>query len=763
MKALKWIAIGVGGLVLVGIAFLVFFVATFDPNRYKPQIVALVKERTGRTLDIEGKIGLSIFPTLGAHLSKVTLSEPNGARSFARVEDARVGVAVLPLLSKQVKVDRVVLKGLAVDLVRYKDGRSNFDDLTGQAAQPGPAQAQAPGAPPLAVDVGSIAIEQSAIGWRDERDGTDVRLTDVTLKTGRLANDVPGTLEFAAQVNGAQPPARLHLTLDTGYRLNFDTQAVALSDLNAKATGDAQGFTGIDASLKGKTIDLDSKSQRVTLSKVELTAKSKDGLDAKLAVPRLQLAPNQAESETIAGDLKLATPQRTVAAKLQIAPLAAKGQQVHFSRMDVEFSTRQGDLSAQGKLATPVTLDLDKRRAELPEIAGEVTVGGNAIPNHSMKSTLKGNAQADWGAQSANADLALQLDQSNIHTTLAVAHWGQPALTFSLVADRLNLDQYLASSKPGAAPTGGKGAPQPEQPFDLSPLKTLNATGDVKVGALQVSNIKAEQVAVHLKAAGGRLDLNPISANLYQGTLAGTASVNANDDHMALKQRLAGVSVGPLLRDAANKDLLEGRGNVALDVTSAGTTVTALKKALAGTANVALRDGTIKGIDIAGTLRSAKAMLGSKNALEQQAQGGAKTDFTEMTASFVIKNGVAHNDDLQMKSPLLRLAGSGDVNIAEGTLDYTTKASVVASAGGQGGKELSQLSGVTIPVRASGPLANLKYTVDVAGLASEFAKGAVQQEIQRRLGGKAGSSQGGAAGSVENALKGLGGLFGKPK
>jgi AsmA protein len=175
---------------------------------------------------------------------------------------------------------------------------------------------------------------------------------------------------------------------------------------------------------------------------------------------------------------------------------------------------------------------------------------------------------------------------------------------------------------------------------------------------------------------------------------------------------------------------------------------------------VALKDGAIKGIDIPGTIRTARAALGSKRALEQQAQGGAKTDFSELTASFAIKNGIAHNEDLQAKSPLLRLTGRGDIDVGENTADYTVKASVVATSTGQGGKDLAKVAGVTMPVRATGPLDNLHYTVDVAALATDVATDALERELQRRLGGeKSGKDQGGA-GAVGDALRGL---FGKPK
>jgi AsmA protein len=251
-----------------------------------------------------------------------------------------------------------------------------------------------------------------------------------------------------------------------------------------------------------------------------------------------------------------------------------------------------------------------------------------------------------------------------------------------------------------------------------------------------------------------------MSGRLYDGTLAGSATVNANGNTFAVKQNLAGVSVGPLLRDAANKDVIEGRGDVVLDVTTAGATVDALKRALGGTARLALKDGAIKGVDIAGAIRTAQAMLGSKRAIEQQAKGGKQTDFTELAASFVIKNGVAHNDDLQGKSPLLRLGGAGDIDLGAGAMDYTAKATVVATATGQGGKELGRVAGLTVPVHITGPFESLKYTVDVQALAAGAAQDLLSRELERRLGGgKAGPAPPGG-GSVEDALRGL---FGRKK
>ena len=120
----------------------------------------------------------------------------------------------------------------------------------------------------------------------------------------------------------------------------------------------------------------------------------------------------------------------------------------------------------------------------------------------------------------------------------------------------------------------GQQQKQPEKPFDLSGLRDLNANGTIRIGSLKANNLKATNVRLDLKANGGRVDLNPLTANLYQGTLASAVSINAAPatPAFAVKHNMNGVSIAPLLKDLANNDTLEGRGNVTLDVTTQGNT-----------------------------------------------------------------------------------------------------------------------------------------------------------------------------------------------
>jgi AsmA protein len=200
-----------------------------------------------------------------------------------------------------------------------------------------------------------------------------------------------------------------------------------------------------------------------------------------------------------------------------------------------------------------------------------------------------------------------------------------------------------------------------------------------------------------------------------------------------MKSDLTGVALGLLLKDALDNDMLEGKGNVALDVQTSGNFVSAMKKALAGTASLNMKDAALKGVNLQEEIEKAKAMLRSKSAPPQAAQASGRTDLSEVSASFVIRNGVAHNDDLAAKAPLFRLSGAGDVNIGANTIDYLAKVSIVASTAGQGGKDVGDLSGATIPVKIGGALDDPKISVDWNAFLRDTGKQLLQKQGKEQL------------------------------
>lgn len=719
MKALKWVGAGLAGLVVLAAIAVGVLVVRFDPDAYKPEIERLVKEKTGRTLRIEGTLGLSFYPNVGVTIGKASLSGQDPARGFAGIEQARVSVAVLPLLSGRLVVDQVLLAGLRLQLSRAKNGRTNFDDLAGNQ----PAKTSEPKAAPSRVqlDVAGIELRDAQVEWRDERDGTQLRVSGLNLKTGRIASGEPGKLALSASIEGSKPKMALRLQLATGYRADFATGAAALDGLDVKLDGDAPGVAGMSAQLRGG-IQADPAAKLLGLAGIELVVTAKDGLDVRASVPKLSLSPDKSEGQAARVQVKLVRPDGALQANLSLSALQARGKLISFPGLELELDLKQGEVGARGKLATPLSLDLDKSLAQASGLAGELTVTGPTVPNKSLKLAVSGSASTDWARQSAAANLAIKSDETNAQAKLTVSRFAPLAMVFDANVDKLNIDHYLPPKKQAAGGTPSPAAAQ-EKPLDLSALKGNDVSGMVRVGQLVASGIKVEALQVGIKLAAGRLDLSPLSARLYEGSASGSASVNANSNQFALKQSLTGVSIGPLLRDAAGKGVIEGRGNVSLDVQTTGNLVAAMKKGLGGTASVVLRDGAIKGVNLGEMARNARAMVGAKTGSEQGANSADKTDFSELTASFAISNGIATNKDLSAKSPFVRLAGEGAINIGEDSMDYLARPTVVATAGGQGGRDAKDVAGLTIPVRIVGPFSALKFRPDLVAAASELAKG----------------------------------------
>src|SRR5215813_9819253 len=103
-----WSIVGLLVLVVAGIGVVI---ATFDPNSYKPQIVAAVKRATGRDIDLKGNIhlALSLQPTLT--VQDVSFSNPPGFSrpQMATLQQLDLQLALLPLIHHEIEIDRLVL------------------------------------------------------------------------------------------------------------------------------------------------------------------------------------------------------------------------------------------------------------------------------------------------------------------------------------------------------------------------------------------------------------------------------------------------------------------------------------------------------------------------------------------------------------------------------------------------------------------------------------------------------------------------------
>ncbi len=731
MKILKYIAFVLGGIAALAVVLAVVLALTFDAQRIKAELTRVVQEQKQRALSIEGDLALFFWPGIGLDLGRTTLSERNSEQPFLSVERARVTVALLPLLSKQLVVDQIRLDGVDAIVIRKKDGSFNFDDLLAKQEK----QAEA-----VRFDIAGIRIDKSRVAFRDDKSGQSFALSELNLTTGRLGSAAEGSLGISGRLKGTKPEIDAQVRASGRYRYDLGRRDYRVSDLQAGLAGTLATIQGFDATLDVDRAELRPDPLQLRLDKLQVVAKGKsdaDSFEVKLAAPQFVAAQDKASGQAIIASLNLRGAQRTADAKLNLSGVEGTVNALKVSAARLDLDAKQGDLSIRGGIASPLEADLAGQALRLSKFAGEFNVAHPQMPMKGVKLPVTGNVQADLIRASASGELSSRFDESSIAATWSVPKFAPLAVQFALEVDRINVDKYFPP-KPAGGQAAAGGPAAAEKPFDFSGLKHLNASASVKIGWLQFQNVKASNIRLVIRADQGKLEANPVSASLYEGSLAGSMSLNAHSSQVALKQNLSGVDINPLLKDIAGKDMLEGRGNVSLDVATGGNTVSAMKRRLNGAARVNLRDGAFRGINLAQTIREVRGVLGARQDTVRRADATQKTDFTELRASFRIAEGVARNDDLMAKSPLLRLSGAGEIDIPRNSMNYLLKTSVVAASIGQVGKELADVHGVTtVPVRVTGPFDNLSYQLDLANLATDVARSkleaAVGQQLQKKV------------------------------
>jgi AsmA protein len=864
LKKILYAVAAIIGLVLL---LVVYLAVTFDPNDYKSTVIQLVKDKKQRTLDIKGDIKLSFWPKIGADLGEITLSEHQSDKQFAAIKGAKVALAVLPLLKKEIVVDTVYLDGVQANVIQHADGSFNFDDLLSKEEE----ESQQ-----INFDVQGVKVTNTQVSYINEASGAKYTVDQFNLTTGQVALKTPFDLSADFHLVANQPVVDALAKIKANIMVDPEAKHFVVKGLDASLKGALLDGKDVNVTALG-AVDIDAAQTALNVSGLKLALQGEfNGArrDVSLQAPALLVNPKQISSEKVILALKQQDAQGDINLDVVLAELKGNQQAVESKGITADVKVNAGDRKVDGHFESPVKANLADMIFDVPALAGKFDIKDPALPNGAMQGQFKLSANADVKQEKVkttfnlnlaetklngdvivagfktphigfkvNADtlnlnallgksnakkpepktstakadtkpakaadlsalktlfldgsinigkilyspytltglnvgikadgqkLALQgldvkLDDSRIHGNVGISQFNKPLYTFDLNIDKLDLNRYLPQQTQTATATENKPvaktAANEEQPLDLSALKALNAQGNIRIGWLKYGKTEAKNLNIGLKAQDGVASLDPLNVDVYQGTVRGAVKVDARaTPAIAIKQTLQNIAVGPLLVDTINNDMLSGTGNVTLDVAAHGNTVTALKKSLGGSVDLRMADGAVKGFDLAGTIRDAKGKLnllkGQSNTAADQSK---KTDFSELTAIFNIKNGIAHNDDLAMKAPIFRLPkgeSKGDIDIGNEQINYLAKPTLVNSLKGQGGKDAEQLTGVGVPIKVTGTFAAPKFGIDMAALGQALAKSAALDALTDKLGGdKAGAVKSLINGENKaDALKGL--------
>lgn len=662
------IILGLFGLLLVLVLAAVILIPLFvDPNDYRDEIARAVEEQTGRSLEIEGEISLSVFPWLGLEVGALRLGNPPGFgdEPFVEIGSAGVGARLLPLLSRRLEISTLRLDGLRVNLVRRADGSTNWEGLGGDedatAAQRGPDDSGQ-----FTLErVGGLRLTDALIRYRDLGEGTVMEAAIPKLSTGELAPGQAFPLDAEAAIASAPGAEAIRVKLAASVLVgdgpSFDIEALEL------------GFE-LDAP------DLPGGSQAGRFDAPRVAA----DLGAQtLAVPAWTF-----EAAGLRGSGELAGTQ------IVDAP-------AFVGRVSVaEFSPR----ALLERLGEPS-----------PDTADAAVLG---------KASLEARFRAGTDEVQFE-DLRVLLDDTTLTGRAGVGLGELMRIRAELQLDAIDLDRYL----PPEAEASADVAPAEDVPLAFEWLRGLDLDASFRAGTLKVNGLTLSDLEGRAVARDGVLTLQPFGAALYGGQVRGSARLDARHAPatLSLEQSLSSLQVMPFVKDLADFDRLTGVAQLGAKLTTTASSVAGLTSGLNGELSFDLSEGALMGVNLWFEIQRAYALARGRVAPQKTSPD---TPFRQLKGTAVIRDGLLVNQDLVGGLPFLALAGRGEVDLAAAELDYRLNATVIREAIDEATGEVSELAGMSVPLRLGGSLDSPSVSVDLSGLLRDRA----EREALRRLG-----------------------------
>ncbi len=714
-KLLKILLGIVVSLVLIAVLAGILIPILVDPNDYKNEIAQQVLDKTGRTLTIEGDIDLSIsLPlSISLELGKMELSNAKGFtdKPFARMQGASLYVAIMPLLTdNRLDIGEIKLAGMELNLIKNKQGLDNWSDLsaekesststpaaTAQATKTSTEKKAEQQSMP-AISIAGLTISDALISFTDEKAKQSISLSKSNITISELVEDKPFELSISTYIKSSNPAIKGDFSLKSSPTVSLSRQLFQLPGtlLSLDLTGDALPGGSNKTTLSGD-INFDGKTQLLDINKMKLSS----------------------FDMVINGQFK--------AGKLDSSP-EFNGQ------VSIEqFSPKQ--------LAAALGAALPKMKEE------------KALNSADAKLTFKGNKNT-----LTISSLEANLDDISLKGSASIKDFEKPFYGFDLTLNQLNLDYYAlakqagtpaesqakitsVSDKPPAAKTkavtntasAAKKSKSTTPLFPVETLRKLNLNGKLSIAQFIAGGAKMTNVVIVLKGNNGLVQLAPLKANLYKGTIVLKTDIDARGKTPKLKiiNELKNIQIGDLLQDTSGSQEFTGSANISANITTSGNDKDRLVKNSNGTAKLLVTDGHIKKLDILTTIRKADALLKGKSAPSDTQDNNTK--FTELKGTMKIKNGVIHNNDLASKSPLMVLTGKGYADFPKEYLDYTLSIKLLNSLKIDDESQATDYKGQEIPYTIKGKFSELSEQANVSKILEKEVKKKVIKKLNEKL------------------------------
>ena len=720
------------------LVFAALFTAPFfmDIDDYRREAVSFLEKKTGRSVEIQ-QMQVSLFPWIGVQLDQVRMGNASqfGQQDFISAKHVDVQLALLPLLSGEIRIKRFVLDTPHILLQRKANGQTNWQDLiqkqtSDQATSeptPNKSDTTSPNAFGKNLSAKNIHLQSGKLIWMD---GDKVlKISQLNLEINGIYLDKPVPIHFSGQIGDS--PFQLQAKVGPiGDLENLDIQHLPLQ---AELTIDALLLRQLAVIVPALS---QAKEERLSLNiKLE---QQPDGMKRSLGYLSLQA------KQQWKADWTLDMPSLDQL-KIHEINLHIDQQQVASISGEVKDITKKLNYEARLKVDT---LKRDQITRWLPQLQTLYQNHPEPWQQLEMAMLLSGNLK-----QVELRDMQLILNNELVQIS-GNASFAKtiPSIRLRIAADQLHLDPWLPFTpkdnieKQATDTKNNENSPPAVEP-DLRFLKAFHVNTELQVGQLNAKGLDISHVQMTAALKRGLLTIKPFSFDLNGGHIQQTFKLNANNFPASWSEniQIKRVQIKPLLMLAADSSMLSGLMQVESTMRATGLTPENMIPSLNGQGHFVLRDGEIEGFDIGAILNTLSPAKGNKK----------KTYFSQLSGSYKMHKGVMTNNDLFMASPLFRLSAHGVVNLVQKNMDYYAKPKLVANTTGQGATQGAN-KGMVVPLRIYGPLSDPKVSLNVKLQDIFSAPNALKQlkapAVQKMISPNAGKQADDIRKSIKNLL-----------
>jgi len=176
------------GVIVVVVIGIVIVISQVDVSEYKEQALAQVEKATGRKASIDGDLDLSISltPAIVAEGVRFANADWGSRPDMATIKRIEVKVALIPLLTGAVEVQRFILIEPDVLLEKNAAGKGNWE--IGNTAST--SSEETDGSEEMtAIDIGTVLVKNLKLEYRDAASKKPVEFSIDTLKLDTIESD----------------------------------------------------------------------------------------------------------------------------------------------------------------------------------------------------------------------------------------------------------------------------------------------------------------------------------------------------------------------------------------------------------------------------------------------------------------------------------------------------------------------------------------------------------------------------------------------